>query len=68
MIAKCGPEYGDFGFYLFYNRERLLPKTNLPYYEVGNLNTTDSMPYYVTENYTGLSDDSNKIIVYFDPR
>ncbi len=38
MIAQCNPEYGDFGFDLFYNWEILLPKSNLP-----NLNTPDSL-------------------------
>ncbi len=35
---------------------------------MGNLNTTDSLPDYVTKSYTGLSDNSNKdrIIVSFD--
>ncbi len=51
-------------------RDGLLPYSDLLYYEVGNLNTTDSLPDYVTENYTGYSDNSNKdrIIVSFDPR
>ncbi|KAK9981509.1 hypothetical protein ABG768_001038 [Culter alburnus] len=70
MIARCDPENGDFGFCLFHNRERLLPYSNLPYYEVGNLNTTDSLPEYVTEDYTGYLDDSNtdRIIVLFNSR
>uniref|UniRef100_A0A9J8AZD2 Uncharacterized protein n=1 Tax=Cyprinus carpio carpio TaxID=630221 RepID=A0A9J8AZD2_CYPCA len=68
MTAECDPEYRDFGFDLFYNRERLLPYTNLPYYEVGNLSSTDSLPHYVTKNYTGQSDNSNidRIMVSFN--
>uniref|UniRef100_A0A8C1WCD1 Uncharacterized protein n=1 Tax=Cyprinus carpio TaxID=7962 RepID=A0A8C1WCD1_CYPCA len=68
MIAQYNPENGAFGFHRFYNRDRLLPKTNLPYYEVGNLSSTNSLPDYVIENYTGYSDNSNKdrIIVSFD--
>ncbi|KAK9981514.1 hypothetical protein ABG768_001043 [Culter alburnus] len=68
MIARCDPENGAFGFHRFYNRERLLPYTDLPYYEVGNLHNTDSLPSYVTQYYTGHSDNSNKdrIIVLFN--
>ncbi|KAK9981511.1 hypothetical protein ABG768_001040 [Culter alburnus] len=67
MIARCDPENGDFGFRRFYNADDLLPRTNLPYYEVGNLNTTGPLPEYVTEDYTGYLDDSNtdRIIVLF---
>ncbi|KAK9981518.1 hypothetical protein ABG768_001047 [Culter alburnus] len=70
MIAQCDPENGAFGFHRFYNAGGLLPRTNLPYYEVGNLNTTDSLPRYVTKNYKGWSDESNtdRIIVSFDSR
>ncbi len=70
MIAKCNPANGAFGFHRFYNRDGLLPYSNLPYYEVGNLYSANSLPYYVTEKYTGYSDNSNKdrIIVSFDPR
>lgn len=68
MSALYNPENGAFGFDLFYNRERLLPYSNRPYYEVGNLNNPGSLPRYVTKKYTGYSDDSNKdrIIVSFD--
>ncbi len=70
MTAQCNPENGEFGFHRFYNWDALLPKINLPYYEVGNLNNAGSLPYYVTENYTGHSDKSNKdrIIVSFESR
>ncbi|XP_058650185.1 uncharacterized protein LOC131551323 [Onychostoma macrolepis] len=70
MTAKCNPANGAFGFHRFYNRDRLLPYTDLPYYEVGNLHNAGSLPDYVTENYTGYSDNSNKdrIIVSFDSR
>ncbi len=71
MIAKCNPENGDFGFHRFYNGDRLLPYSNLPYYEVGNLSATGSqpyrLPYYVTENYTRHSDsNTDRIIVSFN--
>ncbi|XP_048052075.1 uncharacterized protein LOC125271846 [Megalobrama amblycephala] len=68
MIAQCDPENGAFGFHRFYNRERLLPYTDLPYYEVGNLHITDSLPLYVTQYYTGYIDNSNtdRIIVLFN--
>ncbi|CAM4472868.1 unnamed protein product [Leuciscus chuanchicus] len=68
MVALCNPKNGAFGFCLFHNRERLLPYSDLPYYEVGNLHITDSLPEYVTEDDTGfLDDDSNtdRIIVLF---
>uniref|UniRef100_A0A671L979 Uncharacterized protein n=1 Tax=Sinocyclocheilus anshuiensis TaxID=1608454 RepID=A0A671L979_9TELE len=70
MTAQCNPANGAFGFHRFYNRDNLLPKINLPYYDVGNLHNADSLPYYVTENYTGYSDSSNKdrIIVSFGSR
>ncbi|XP_058649827.1 uncharacterized protein LOC131551120 [Onychostoma macrolepis] len=70
MTAQCNPINGAFGFHRFYNRDGLLPYSDLLYYEVGNLNTAGSLPDYVTENYTGYSDSSNKdrIIVSFDPR
>uniref|UniRef100_A0A9J8BZI1 Uncharacterized protein n=1 Tax=Cyprinus carpio carpio TaxID=630221 RepID=A0A9J8BZI1_CYPCA len=70
MIAQYNPENGAFGFHRFYNGGRLLPYTNLPYYEVGNLHNAALLPYYVTENYSGYSDNSNKdrIIVSFDSR
>ncbi|XP_048054352.1 uncharacterized protein LOC125273129 [Megalobrama amblycephala] len=68
MIAQCDPENGAFGFHRFYNKERILPHSNLLYYEVGNLHITDSLPPYVTEKYTRHSDNSNKdrIIVSFN--
>ncbi len=70
MIAKCNPANGAFGFHRFYNWDRLLPYSDLPYYEVGNLNTPDSLPDYVTKRYTGYSDSSNmdRIIVSFNSR
>uniref|UniRef100_A0A8C1WFE2 Uncharacterized protein n=1 Tax=Cyprinus carpio TaxID=7962 RepID=A0A8C1WFE2_CYPCA len=70
MTAECDPENGDFGFHRFHNRDRLLPYTNLPYYDVGNLNSIRSLPRYVTKSYTGQSDNSNtdRIIASFDSR
>ncbi len=68
MTAQCNPANGAFGFHRFYNKDDLLPKISLMYYEVGNLHNAGSLPYYVTENYTGHSDNSNtdRIIVSFD--
>uniref|UniRef100_A0A9J7WXA0 Uncharacterized protein n=1 Tax=Cyprinus carpio carpio TaxID=630221 RepID=A0A9J7WXA0_CYPCA len=70
MTAQYSPENGAFGFKQFCNRERLLPCTYLKYYKVGNLRTPGSLPKYVTENYTGYSDNSNtdRIIVSFDSK
>ncbi|XP_043090243.1 uncharacterized protein LOC122340991 [Puntigrus tetrazona] len=70
MTALCNPTNRAFGFHRFHNRDALLPYSDLPYYEVGNLNSTDSLPGYVTEHHTGYSDDSNtdRIIASFDPR
>uniref|UniRef100_A0A672LZD2 Uncharacterized protein n=1 Tax=Sinocyclocheilus grahami TaxID=75366 RepID=A0A672LZD2_SINGR len=70
LTAECNPTNGAFGFHRFHNRDGLLPYSDLLYYEVGNLNSTDSLPDYVTENYTGYSDSSNtdRIIVSFGPR
>uniref|UniRef100_A0A3B4DJQ3 Uncharacterized protein n=1 Tax=Pygocentrus nattereri TaxID=42514 RepID=A0A3B4DJQ3_PYGNA len=61
MIALCRPYNGDFGFRLFRNRNRLLPATNRPYYELGNLNdyNASSLPEYIRRGYTGDLDDSN---------
>jgi len=67
-LALCNPKNGDFGFHRFYNADKLLPESNLLYYEVGNLHTTDSLPEYVTVYDTRrLDDDSNtdRIIVLF---
>ncbi|XP_051983580.1 uncharacterized protein LOC127644434 [Xyrauchen texanus] len=69
MTALCNPTQGEFGFRRFFNVEKLLPNTQLMYYEVGNLNTLNAaLPPYVTENYTGRTDDSNtdRIIISFD--
>ncbi len=70
MTAKCNPKNGEFGFHRFYNWDRLLPHSDLPYYEVGNLHTPDSLPDYVTKRYTGYSDSSNmdRIIVSYNSR
>uniref|UniRef100_A0A671LD21 Uncharacterized protein n=1 Tax=Sinocyclocheilus anshuiensis TaxID=1608454 RepID=A0A671LD21_9TELE len=70
MTAECNPTNGDFGFHRFHNRDGLLPYSDLLYYEAGNLNSIRSLPDYVTKNYTGQSDNSNKdrIIVSFDSR
>lgn len=53
MIARYDPEDRDFGFHDFHNAEALLPHTDLPYYEVGNLAHTHDLPYQVTRYYRG---------------
>lgn len=66
ITALCNPGTGDFGFRRFYNRieddeDRLLPNNiTLLYYEVGNLNDSGSLPYYVTVNHKRNRADSNK--------
>ncbi|KAI4905806.1 hypothetical protein NFI96_002377 [Prochilodus magdalenae] len=67
MTIQCSPEDGDFGFHKFHNRiedddeDRLLPRHNLPYYEVGNLRDgVNKLPRYVTEHYKQSKKDSNK--------
>ncbi|XP_056312504.1 uncharacterized protein LOC130225094 [Danio aesculapii] len=68
--ARCNPANGDFGFYRLHNVIGLLPYTILPFYEVGNVYSTDSLPDYVTEHFTGRPDLSNfdRIIVSYNPR
>ncbi|XP_055060370.2 uncharacterized protein [Misgurnus anguillicaudatus] len=74
MTAQCNPATGEFGFRRFYNRieddeDRLLPNNvTLPYYEVGNLNDSGSLPPYVTVNHNRNHADSNKdrIIVCYN--
>ncbi|XP_030643706.1 uncharacterized protein LOC115823823 [Chanos chanos] len=69
MLARCKPSSGVYGFHLFENRsdENLLPVSNFPYYEVGNLKLpgADKLPDYVRKDYTGFHDKSNvdRIIV-----
>ncbi|XP_035386280.1 uncharacterized protein LOC118240055 [Electrophorus electricus] len=75
MVSQCDPEDEEYGFHYFENRYdrngiKLLPDVNFPYYVVGNLNSEGSheLPGYVSEEYTGLKDDSNtdRIIVSLD--
>ncbi|KAL6466755.1 hypothetical protein MHYP_G00245590 [Metynnis hypsauchen] len=67
LFALCRPYNGEFGFRQFQNRDRLLPAMNMPYYELGNLNSynASSLPEYIRRGYTGDLDDSNtdRIIV-----
>nr|XP_046195499.1 uncharacterized protein LOC124026873 [Oncorhynchus gorbuscha] len=79
MVANYDPEEGDFGFHHFKNRldcennvcKRLLPFSKYPFYDVGNLHLTasDSMPEYVSEDYTHQIDDSNmdRLIISMRP-
>uniref|UniRef100_A0A3B1K2I6 Wu:fc75a09 n=1 Tax=Astyanax mexicanus TaxID=7994 RepID=A0A3B1K2I6_ASTMX len=57
----CDPSKRDYGFKPFDNEEKILPDTNLPYYEVGNLNPKErrGLPKYVWRGYTGNRDNSN---------
>nr|XP_055060369.1 uncharacterized protein LOC129444049 [Misgurnus anguillicaudatus]XP_055060370.1 uncharacterized protein LOC129444049 [Misgurnus anguillicaudatus]XP_055060371.1 uncharacterized protein LOC129444049 [Misgurnus anguillicaudatus]XP_055060372.1 uncharacterized protein LOC129444049 [Misgurnus anguillicaudatus] len=74
MTAQCNPTTRVFGFKRFSNRieddeDRLLPNNvTLPYYEVGNLNDSGSLPSYVTVNHNRNRADSNKdrIIVRYN--
>ncbi|XP_031677659.1 uncharacterized protein LOC116373085 isoform X2 [Oncorhynchus kisutch] len=67
MFANYDPKEGDFGFHHFQNRrenndcKRLLPYSEYPFYEVGNLHlpTSKSLPKYVREGNTHQIDDSN---------
>lgn len=63
MKPKLGhPQTGAFGFCRFHNNEEILPKQNLPYYEVGNLNGSraNELPQYVRSKYIKHCDESNK--------
>ncbi|KAG9259998.1 hypothetical protein AMEX_G27644 [Astyanax mexicanus] len=61
ITVLCSPFRGDYGFRLFHNKEKILPVTNMRYYEVGNLNHYEAkdLPEYVRRGYTGNLDDSN---------
>ncbi|XP_040001642.1 uncharacterized protein LOC120800007 [Xiphias gladius] len=78
LVSDCQPERGFYGFHVFGNIEELLPvlkrrgrckiKTQVVYFEVGNLNTetypaSANLPMYVRENY-GL--DGNRVIYNID--
>ncbi len=67
IVSKYTPQKGNFGFHKFKNRiedddDHLLPRQNLPYYEVGNLNYAgaNKLPDYVRANYRQNIPDSNK--------
>ncbi|XP_049328236.1 uncharacterized protein LOC125787693 [Astyanax mexicanus] len=70
ITVLCTPSTGVYGFRLFHNKEKILPVTNLPYYEVGNLHHYEAkdLPDYVRREYTGNLDDSNtdRIIIYIN--
>ncbi|KAL1006111.1 hypothetical protein UPYG_G00068000 [Umbra pygmaea] len=68
LLVRYKPETKAFGFHPFTNRlecgsicYRLLPKENLPYYEVGNLNYpgASQLPKYVRKNYKKHHAQSN---------
>ncbi len=67
IVSIYSPQNGNFGFHKFENRiedddDHLLPRQNLPYYEVGNLNYpgADELPDYVRANYRQNIPDNNK--------
>lgn len=77
MRWRYDPEDGQYGFHPFGNRAnrngvQLLPDTNLPYYEVGNLSRAgaNDLPGYVREDFINHHhhDESNidRIIVSID--
>lgn len=75
MRWRYDPEEREYGFHPFKNRYmqsggKLLPDTDLPYYEVGNLSKAGAkdLPDYVLEDYTNHHDKSNKdrVIVSVD--
>ncbi|KAL0202988.1 hypothetical protein M9458_001006, partial [Cirrhinus mrigala] len=67
IVPIYGPQNGDFGFHKYHNRiedddDHIVPFQNLPYYEVGNLNSrgAEKLPKYVKKNYSQNNPDSNK--------
>lgn len=74
MCWRYHPKKRWYGFHPFENRYdenvRLLPETDFPYYEVGNLGKprSNKLPGYVRCDYTGYHDGSNidRIIVSVD--
>lgn len=75
MRWRYDPEERQYGFHPFKNRYnktgvKLLPETNLHYYEVGNLSKegANDLPAYVREEYHHHHDKSNidRIIVSVD--
>ncbi|KAG1956059.1 hypothetical protein F2P79_007940 [Pimephales promelas] len=64
----CDPEHTDFGFHPFHNREGILPDSDLPYYEMGNLHYPGHMPNQVKKNYDPDVRESNadRIVVSVD--
>ncbi|XP_076848423.1 uncharacterized protein LOC143494206 [Brachyhypopomus gauderio] len=75
MVINCYPENREYGFRYFKNRYqsdgmKLLPEVDFHYYEVGDLKSAgaQSLPRYVSEDYTGHKDHSNmdRIIVSLD--
>ncbi|XP_042171878.1 uncharacterized protein LOC121845167 [Oncorhynchus tshawytscha] len=77
MVANCDPKERGFGFHHFQNRrennvnKRLLPFSEYPFYEVGNLHlpTSKSLPEYVRGGNTHQKDDSNmdRLIISMRP-
>ncbi len=67
IVPIHSPRKRDFGFHEYHNRiedddDHIVPRQNLPYYEVGNLNYlgADKLPNYVRANYSHSIPDSNK--------
>uniref|UniRef100_A0A3B1JS28 Uncharacterized protein n=1 Tax=Astyanax mexicanus TaxID=7994 RepID=A0A3B1JS28_ASTMX len=70
IAVLCDPSSRDFGFRLYHNNEGLLPVTNQPYFEVGNLNHEEArnLPDYVRREYNGYQYNNNadRIIICVD--
>ncbi|KAG9259996.1 hypothetical protein AMEX_G27641 [Astyanax mexicanus] len=70
ITVLCDPSSRDFGFRLYHNNEGLLPVTNQPYFEVGNLNHEEArnLPDYVRREYNGYQYNNNadRIIICVD--
>ncbi|KTF81922.1 hypothetical protein cypCar_00020734 [Cyprinus carpio] len=64
IVSKYTPRDKRFGFHKFENDDDdpIVPRQNLPYYEVGNLNSpgADELPDYVRAKYNQNILDSNK--------
>lgn len=75
MHLNCEPEDGDYGFRPFenppdHNGVPLLPDVELPYYEVGDLDTpeADELPGYIWSDYDSRehSSNSDRVLVSLD--
>lgn len=67
IASLYSPQDGDFGFHQYHNRiedddDHIVPLQDLPYYEVGNLNSpgANELPNYVRAEYNQNNRDRNK--------